>query len=289
MGYSEEHEIYIREHKDIQPDEDYEMDLTDRDRKKLWASAGGECSRCKSILYQKASKTNFGEECHISSEKQDQPSKEFSRFDPKLEKRNKSVDNAILLCGHCHKIIDNPENTQYTIEALHQRKENHEADIIKRHAKKIHDKKIERDEHEKVEQTETEKRKDRCKELEGELRKHSNDLVKVVLNNWFNLRKNLRIIMEQDSPIMSETPIIPIDTFRKLQIQRLMDSDTAMAVSHLKTEEYTIEGTQFMDFWIEYDTLLDKRHKKISEEGNPKGEEIGSLDTIIGDKAPKRS
>jgi hypothetical protein len=125
---NEEHEAYIREHNDIRPDEDYEMKLRVSDRKKLWMLSGGKCSLCRCNLFQKESNTNFGAECHICSQEQDWPSKEFSRFDSSLtpDKRDKSYDNAILLCRNCHVIIDNPENTQYTIEALHQIKEKHE-------------------------------------------------------------------------------------------------------------------------------------------------------------------
>ena len=94
--------------------------------------SGNECALCKCKLVRKEdSNTNVGEECHISSEKPDWPSKEFSRYEPSLEddKRNKNIDNAILLCANCHKIIDNPENTQCTIEELHQIKEKHEAEV----------------------------------------------------------------------------------------------------------------------------------------------------------------
>ena len=77
------------------------------------------------------SDTNIGKECHISSHKPDHPSKEFSRYNPSLTdtERDKSYDNAIILCGVCHDIIDNPKNTQYTIEELHQIKEKHEAKV----------------------------------------------------------------------------------------------------------------------------------------------------------------
>ncbi|MFZ3058933.1 MAG: HNH endonuclease [Candidatus Methanoperedens sp.] len=149
--YSEEHEAYIREHGDIQPDEDYEMDLSVSDRKVFWALSGNECAICNcKLVRKKDSNTNVGEECHISSEKPDWPSKEFSRYEPSLEedKRNKSVDNAILLCANCHKIIDNPEKTQYTIEALHEIKEKHEEDIAKGRTKEIYKEKTE---HEKIE------------------------------------------------------------------------------------------------------------------------------------------
>lgn len=123
----EEHEAYIREHDDISPDEDYEMELKASDRKKLWVLAAGKCSICKCNLFLKDG-TNIGVECHISSHKPDYPSKEFSRYIQSLtvDERDKSYDNAILLCSNCHKIIDDQKNIKYTIEVLHQIKEKHE-------------------------------------------------------------------------------------------------------------------------------------------------------------------
>ncbi|KAF5420000.1 MAG: hypothetical protein C5S44_09540 [Candidatus Methanocomedens sp.] len=131
---NEEHEVYIREHEDIKPDEDYEMGLRVSDMKILWGKAGGKCSKCKCVLFKKEeSDTNIGKECHISSHKPNHPSKEFSRYDSSLTEyeRDRSYYNAILLCGNCHDIIDNPRNIQYTIEKLHQIKERHEADVEK--------------------------------------------------------------------------------------------------------------------------------------------------------------
>lgn len=134
MTYSEDHEAYIKEHGDIQPDEDFEMDLPLLERRKLWLLSRGKCTLCKCDLYLKEHKTYIGAECHISSHKPDYPSKEFNRYDPNLteKQRDKSYDNAILLCRNCHIIIDNPENMEYTIERLHQIKDEHEAEMGKK-------------------------------------------------------------------------------------------------------------------------------------------------------------
>lgn len=120
------------EDEDIELSEDYGMILKKFDSNKLWARAVAKCSICKCDLFkQKHSDTNIGVECHICSEKPDIPSKDFSRYDPNLssEKRDKSYNNAILLCRNCHAIIDDPKNTQYTIEELQRIKEKHEADV----------------------------------------------------------------------------------------------------------------------------------------------------------------
>lgn len=109
------------------------MELNALDRKKLWGLAAAKCSKCKSDLFlKKESHTNVGEECHISSHRPNHPSESFSRYDPSLteDERDKRYDNAILLCATCHKIIDNPESIEYTIEKLHQIKAEHEAWVV---------------------------------------------------------------------------------------------------------------------------------------------------------------
>lgn len=159
---NEEHEAYIREH------EDNEMYLSVLDRKRLWGKAGGKCSKCKCVLFQKEElDTNIGKECHISSHKPDHPSKEFSRYDPCLteDERDRSYDNAILLCGNCHDMIDNPKNTQYTIEKLHQIKEKHEA-YVKTNPEKIKE------------------RKERRKQLQEWIQEHNQTLVKTFIKPW---------------------------------------------------------------------------------------------------------
>jgi len=97
MSYSEEHEAYIREHGDILPDEDYEMNLGVRARRKLYNLAHGKCSICKTDLFLKEHNTDIAAECHISSHKKNYPSKTFFRYNPNLKpkERDKSYDNAI--------------------------------------------------------------------------------------------------------------------------------------------------------------------------------------------------
>ena len=107
------------------------MGLYATDRKKLWGLAAAKCSICKCNLFLKdEGGTNIGKECHISSHRPNHPSKSFSRYDPSLTEdveRDRRYDNAILLCGKHHDVIDNPKNTEYTIEKLRQMKAEHEA------------------------------------------------------------------------------------------------------------------------------------------------------------------
>lgn len=102
------------------------MELHASDRKKLWGLAGAKCSICKCDLFLgEEGGTNIGKECHISSH-----SPNHFRYDSSLtdeDVRDKRYDNAILLCGHHHDVIDDPKNTRYTIENLHQIKADHEA------------------------------------------------------------------------------------------------------------------------------------------------------------------
>lgn len=166
MVYSEEHEAYIKEHGDIQPDEDYEMNLGVRERRKLYLLAKGKCSLCRTDLFLREHNTDIATECHISSHKKNYPSKAFPRYDSNLtpKERDKSYNNAILLCRSCHEIIDNPENTQYTIEELHRIKENHEMYVI------YGDKSKERDE--------------RRKQLQDWIHDHNQGLIDSFIKPW---------------------------------------------------------------------------------------------------------
>jgi hypothetical protein len=106
------------------------MVLYGSDRKKLWGLAAAKCSKCKCDLFlEEEGDTNIGEESHISSHRPNHPSASFSRHDDSLAvvERDKRYDNAILLCANCHKVIDNPKDTKYTIEKLRQIKADHEA------------------------------------------------------------------------------------------------------------------------------------------------------------------
>lgn len=112
------------------------MELDRTDRKRLWGLAAAKCSICKCNLFLKEEGgTNIGKECHISSHRPNHPSKSFSRYDSSLTddvERDKKYDNAILLCGKHHDVIDDPKNTEYTIEKLRQIKAEHEAWVAKK-------------------------------------------------------------------------------------------------------------------------------------------------------------
>lgn len=103
------------------------MTITVKTQKMLWGRAAGRCSmpECRIELVQDATETDdetlIGENCHIVAESVEGP-----RANPMmpLEKRN-AYNNLILLCNNHHKIIDSQEG-EYTVERLHEIKENHE-------------------------------------------------------------------------------------------------------------------------------------------------------------------
>jgi hypothetical protein len=100
------------------------MSITTRDRKLLWARAGGTCALCKSHLTAEAKGSDrdvvLGEEAHIVSEESKGP-----RFRPMSTKEVDAYDNLILLCPSEHKIVDE-QVTYYTEERLQALKREHE-------------------------------------------------------------------------------------------------------------------------------------------------------------------
>lgn len=106
------------------------MALSDKDRKLLWAKAGGLCSfnygddvcMRKLIDNEAGDDTVVGEECHIVGDK-----KGSARYVEDFPERN-SYSNMILMCRVHHKIIDDNESI-YTIEKLRNMKKRHENKI----------------------------------------------------------------------------------------------------------------------------------------------------------------
>ena len=101
------------------------------DQKILCTCSGNRCALpdCRRILVE--GKTEYdsaallGFMAHIVGENPD--SARYSKDMPIKEKN--SYNNLLLLCGSCHKKIDNQENT-YTVEKLHKIKQEHEKWII---------------------------------------------------------------------------------------------------------------------------------------------------------------
>lgn len=81
------------------------MPITTRDRKLLWARAGGACAVCKSHLTADAQGGDrdvvLGEEAHIVSEEPKGP-----RFRPMPKEEVDTYANLLLLCPSDHKIVD---------------------------------------------------------------------------------------------------------------------------------------------------------------------------------------
>ena len=100
------------------------MPITTRDRKLLWARAGGTCAICKSHLTADAKSGDkdvvLGEEAHIVSEEPNGP-----RFRPMPRKEVDAYANLLLLCPSDHKIVDE-QVTYYTEQHLQTLKREHE-------------------------------------------------------------------------------------------------------------------------------------------------------------------
>ena len=100
------------------------MPITTRDRKLLWARAGGVCTLCKSRLTEDAKGGDrdvvLGEEAHIVSEEPNGP-----RFRPMPAKEVDAYANLMLLCSSDHKIVDE-QVTYYTEQRLLELKLKHE-------------------------------------------------------------------------------------------------------------------------------------------------------------------
>ncbi len=100
------------------------MPITTRDRKLIWARAGGACALCKSHLTADAKSGDkdvvLGEEAHIVSEEPNGP-----RYRPMSRKEVNSYANLLLLCPSDHKIVDE-QVTYYTEQRLLALKREHE-------------------------------------------------------------------------------------------------------------------------------------------------------------------
>jgi hypothetical protein len=92
--------------------------------KLLWGKSAGRCSICKEILHKPSQECeNFliGEMAHIEGEN---PGSARYKKNMSDEDRN-AYGNLILLCPTHHTIVDKDEN-KYTVEALKQKKSDHE-------------------------------------------------------------------------------------------------------------------------------------------------------------------
>src|SRR6266446_3330227 len=100
------------------------MPISTRDRRLLWARAGGTCALCKSHLTADAKSGDrdvvLGEEAHIVSEEPNGP-----RFRPMPRTEVDAYANLLLLCLSDHKAVDEQVN-YYTEQRLQALKREHE-------------------------------------------------------------------------------------------------------------------------------------------------------------------
>ena len=106
------------------------MNLSDKDRKRLWAKAANRCSYrfgnevCDRLLVlnDQGADVVVGHECHIVGDKPGS-----ARYMTECTNRN-SYENAVLLCPVHHKVIDDTEGT-YTVGMLQRMKREHEGTV----------------------------------------------------------------------------------------------------------------------------------------------------------------
>ncbi|HUT14022.1 MAG TPA: hypothetical protein VMY42_26275 [Thermoguttaceae bacterium] len=106
------------------------MDLSDKDRKRLWAKAANRCSYrfgnevCDQplVLNDQGTDVVVGNECHIVGDKPGS-----ARYVAECTNRN-SYENAILLCPVHHKVIDDGKRI-YTVDMLQRMKREHEGAV----------------------------------------------------------------------------------------------------------------------------------------------------------------
>lgn len=99
-------------------------DYTQNTAKRLYGLSGNVCANptCGKKLIDKNG-NQLGEIAHICA-----ASPEGPRYNPSMtDDQRRNIDNLILLCEDCNKLVDNKENVeQYPIELLHNWKQNHE-------------------------------------------------------------------------------------------------------------------------------------------------------------------
>lgn len=100
------------------------MNISDKDRKQLWAKSGNMCAICKRRLFlpnEEGQEYNIGEECHIISKTPNGP-RHMSNL-----RNYDTYDNLILLCCEHHKEIDDINNIcLYPPKRLYEIKDKHE-------------------------------------------------------------------------------------------------------------------------------------------------------------------
>ena len=102
------------------------MGISERDIKILWGRSGNRCAICKKELTYSEDATIssilIGEQAHIIAQKENGP-----RGTSNLSKAERdSYPNLILLCANHHTEIDEIPVSKYSIEKLHQIKQEHE-------------------------------------------------------------------------------------------------------------------------------------------------------------------
>jgi hypothetical protein len=105
------------------------MAISPKTRKQLWGKSGNRCARCNRSLIEEPTEHDdasvVGEECHIVAQESGGPRAGQISADA-LDR----IENLILLCGTCHKIVDDQTGT-FTTDVLRMMKSEHEAMVYR--------------------------------------------------------------------------------------------------------------------------------------------------------------
>lgn len=101
--------------------------LSDVENNYLWAATAGKCELCKSdLIFDDISKrVNLGEKAHVIGHGKKGPRREYMKQYGLTEETIDILDNIILLCLKCHKIVDDNKE-KYPPEFLYEKKNAHE-------------------------------------------------------------------------------------------------------------------------------------------------------------------
>lgn len=120
MSHNEESKLIVKKIKSVS------REIKPATERMLWGVSAGICefAGCSNLLYSHhitKEKVNLSEKAHIYAFSAGGKRPSLLRFSPKIN----DIDNLMLVCERCHKLIDS-EDTDYTAERLLEMKKEHE-------------------------------------------------------------------------------------------------------------------------------------------------------------------
>ena len=115
-------------------DVDKRKNISDKTKSLLWAMSAGRCENCGRLIYKHPASGEIDNFSQIAHDIPVSPgavrhNEKYKLLD--IGRSKDDIDNLLLLCYDCHKMIDNPKNAEkYTFEKLQQIKKTFEKDIL---------------------------------------------------------------------------------------------------------------------------------------------------------------